>query len=169
MPKQTIKVIFLDIDGVMVNRASFSLPDSGSASHAIAHPDCVAALNKITKETGAYIVVSSVWRHCGLMQMKDILSGWGVTGKVLGCTPDLCRKEGSIYLGLQRGDEIQKWLDDFNRWPVESFVILDDDSDMKHLMPHLIKTEFETGLTMEHARRAIELLSVSCQQCAPLI
>jgi hypothetical protein len=157
-----MKVIFLDIDGVLVNLASFGLPESGSGSRSRAHPDCVTALNAITDATGAVIVVSSVWRIGGLARIKDILREWGVTGKVLSITPDLCHQKDShlVVGGVCRGDEIQRWLDDYaeSRGPVESFVILDDASDMRHLLPRLVQSRFETGLTPELARRAVELL-----------
>ena len=39
------------------------------------------------------------------------------------------------------------------------FVILDDDSDMAHLMPRLVRTSFDAGLTWEHANAAIAMLS----------
>lgn len=150
-----MKVLFLDIDGVLVNRESLM---KASGIHAKAHPACVAALNEIVSKTGANVVVSSTWRHFGLLKMKDFLSDWGVKAKVLDCTPDLTRKRGAIYSNVCRGDEIQAWLDGYDRYPVESFVILDDDSDMNHLLPRLVKTEFERGLTMEDAARAIEML-----------
>lgn len=151
------KVIFLDIDGVLVNRASYRLPNSGSADRAIAHPECVAALNAITEATtGAVIVVSSVWRAEGAPEMRGRLKGWGVHGEMIGVTPRLSRTNGRVY----RGDEIQKWLDDYTRHEISSFVILDDDSDMKHLLPRLVPTDTEQGLTMKDAQTAIEILEL---------
>jgi hypothetical protein len=152
-----MKIIFLDIDGVLVNRWSLS---NHSGIFAKAHPDCVAALNRITDETGARVVVSSTWRKCGISKMRGFLNEWGVTGKAIGCTPDLSKQACGFLVGAQRGDEIQCWLDEreLHKGDVESFVILDDDSDMKHLTPHLVRTTFEYGLTMKDAERAIELL-----------
>src|SRR5689334_9681956 len=135
-----MKVIFLDIDGVMVNRASYRLPRIDG--HARAHPDCVSALNHLIEQTVAHMVISSVWRIGGVSFMRDMLNAWGVKGKVLGCTPDLCHQKDShlIVEGKERGDEIQAWLDEREKFrgDVESFVILDDDSDMKHLQPRLV-------------------------------
>lgn len=147
-----MKILFLDIDGVLVNRASYSLPGSGSASRSIAHPDCVKALNRILTETGAFIVISSVWRRDGVMGMREHLNRWNVTPRrIIGCTP---------FSGDRvRGDEIQAWLDSYRREVIESFVILDDDSDMKHLMHRLVKTDGIVGLTEADADRAIALLS----------
>lgn len=147
-----MKLVFLDVDGVLVNRASYSLPGSGSTSRSIAHPDCVKALNMIITETGAFIVVSSVWRYCGTFGMREHLNRWGVTqGRIIGCTPFL---QDRI-----RGEEIQSWLDHFTSVTVESFVILDDDRDMKHLTHRLVKTDGIVGLTEADADKAIALLS----------
>ena len=148
-----MKVVFLAFDGPIIPRLSY--PPSGK--QASAWPSCVAALNRITDTTGAKIVVSSVWRADGLMQCRKNLRGLGVTGPVLGITPHLF--DGQTQ--LRRGHEIQAWMDDYEREEIEAFVILDDDSDMEHLLPFLVKTPFETGLTEEHADAAIKLLTSS--------
>lgn len=142
-------VLFLDIDGVLVNRRSLV---HQSGMRAKADTDCVAALNRITDSTGASIVVSSTWRRGGYRFVRESLRLWGVSGRIIGCTP--------ILNCVDRGEEIQAWIDDY--WKVaggiDSFVILDDDEDMLHLSDRLVKTEFEKGLTMSDADRAIALL-----------
>jgi Swiss Army Knife RNA repair-like protein len=155
-----MKVIFLDIDGVLVNRSSLM---AASGAWAKGQPSCVAALNEITDKTDAKIVISSTWRSCGLEMMQEFLADWGVKGEVIGCTPDLSWRTGQIYAATERGDEIQAWLDlrESAIGDVEAFVILDDDADMKHLLPHLVQTEFEPGLTMYDASRAISFLSTA--------
>lgn len=154
-----MKILFLDFDGVLCNRESISAGyKARTASEQDpygAHPDCVAALNRILNTTGAYIVISSVWRHGGLSRMRDTLDAWGVVPKrVLSVTPSM-RGEDS----KERGDEIQAWLDSYTRHEIEAFVILDDDSDMKHLLPKLVQTDFVIGLTEYDATRAISFLT----------
>jgi predicted mannosyl-3-phosphoglycerate phosphatase (HAD superfamily) len=75
-----VKVIFLDIDGVLCNHESISAgyktrtaPEQDPYGP---HVDCVAALNRIIKETGAKIVVSSTWRHAGAANMRGTLKRW---------------------------------------------------------------------------------------------
>jgi hypothetical protein len=160
------KIIFLDIGGVLVNRQSLM---KASGLRSTAWPSCVEALNSVTKETGAQIVISSTWRYfhkqmgyeSPLTFMRAKLAEWGATGKVIGCTPDLAHKpkEGLLWQHVQRGEEIQAWLDSYKRKPVESFCIIDDDADMKHLLSHLVQTSFAEGFTQAHAARAIEMLS----------
>lgn len=143
-----MKVIFLDIDGVLNNEAT----KFGRKFD----PACVAALNKITDKTGARIVVSSTWRHAGLTETRATLSENGVTGKVNGLTPDLS-KRGLIHVAVPRGREIQAWLECHPA--VNGFVILDDADDMEHLSGSLIQTVSRVGLTELDAARAIRRLN----------
>ena len=61
-----MKIIFLDIDGVMNSEKSlndfFEQDGEERFEHWIPHPMHVKWLNKITDETGAKIVISSPWR-----------------------------------------------------------------------------------------------------------
>lgn len=107
--KRNMKIVFLDIDGVLVNIESLK---RGSGLRAKAHPDCVNALNKIISETDARIVVSSTWRAGGVKYMRETLKLWGVEAKVRGITPDLRKairyrtdEELKLYLSIQRGGE----------------------------------------------------------------
>lgn len=137
-----MKLVFLDFDGVLVNREALMRGFPGYG-----HPDCVAALNKILDQTGAKIVVSSSWRFEGLEAMRQHLKAWGVRARPIAMTP-------TIF--ASRGMEIDKYLRLHGR--PESFVILDDDSDMEPYKDRLVQTEFEAGLTIRDAERAIELL-----------
>lgn len=163
MPELVRLLVFLDIDGVLVTQRTLK---GRSGLRAVADPNCVKALNHILAETDAFLVISSSWRFCGLEEMWLILTHWGVQGCVVGITPDLTVKEGSIYQSVPRGREIQAFIDELaaNGRAVHGFVILDDDPDMEHLLPWLVKTQFETGLTMEHANQAIAILSAPRQQ-----
>lgn len=147
-----IKVIFLDIDGVLVNSKSPTLPRIENLP--APDPVCVQALNRIVAATEAKIVISSSWRKGKHREdMECTFVHWNVPGEIIGITPG--------RLNQHRGTEIQAWLDFrkelFN--DVESFVILDDDTDMLHLTTRLVRTSFSQGLTEKHADLAIEMLS----------
>lgn len=148
-----MKVIFLDIDGVLVNRTSFTLPRLKLEEHALSYhtadPQCIALLNRIVAETGARVVVSSVWRGLGMKRIKGILKAWNADVQIIGLTAEI---RDAI-----RGVEIQAWLD--AQTDVESFVILDDDSDMGQLKHRLVETEAMLGLTEADADRAIAILN----------
>ena len=147
-----MKIIFLDFDGVLKNGRSFRVLKSCAA------PECVRHLNFIVAQTDASIVVSSTWREIGLTKCRDLLSGWGVKALALDATPILRKMVNGLHIAEMRGAEIQSWLDQSKDHP-ESFVILDDDDEMLHLKKYHVKTEFETGLTLADAHRAIAVLN----------
>lgn len=158
-----MKIIFLDIDGVL--NSVDSMKRAGK-HHFNDNPDPehIKWLNFIIDKTGAKVVISSTWRkHASTVTMWRILALCGFKGEVMGLTPET----GDI-----RGNEIRCWIDRYTNgmdWrmsnvnekaePIESFVILDDDSDMGALLPYLVKCKNERGLTEEEALKAVELLN----------
>lgn len=138
-----MRVIFLDVDGVLITgKLGWNKPD----------PECVAALNRIIQQADAHIVVSSCWRvGRSVIELRELLSSWGVVGKVIDRTAESQE---------QRGHEIGKWLLARNkeRGDVESFVILDDDQDMTDFMNQLVQTDPQVGLCDEHVKAAGNLL-----------
>jgi hypothetical protein len=156
-----MKIVFLDIDGVL------------NAGEGPLLPGCISALNKITNATGAMIVIHSSWRFSwSLVQIRGHLKAHGVEGEIIGVTSmPKCRVHSGIlilhdedYLAWagslevhERPTSIQKWLDVHPE--VEAFVILDDDPHFEHLHPKHIHTESKVGLTPQQAEEAILLLS----------
>jgi len=160
-----MKVIFLDIDGVLNSHESY-VRHCKETFHDNPDPEHIKHLNRIVEKTGAKVVISSTWRlgihSLGIWRLLD---AFGFKGEVIGQTP---RRAGSI-----RGVEIGDWIDKHNKGedlfmqvdkevdPVESFVILDDDSDMGELLPFLVQPKIDNGLTSEDADRAIEILNIA--------
>lgn len=148
-----MKVIFLDFDGVLnshkwIGANQHLFETDRLFMHRDVDPEAVERLNRIVDATGAEVVVSSTWRRMnsrGMLQF--ILRKHGFNGFVKDVTP---------ILGTRRGFEIQQWLDEHG--PVESFTIIDDDSDMEHLMDKLVKTSFDDGLQDRHVEQAIAML-----------
>jgi hypothetical protein len=159
----TVKNIFLDIDGVLVNRYCLTpqarrLCTAGDI-HTPFDPACVAQLNRIIGSTGAEVVMSSSWRlDFEVSEMRRFLFMRGILRPLLDFTPRLAVDERG--LAQPRGKEIQSWLASRTTQP-DAFVILDDDDDMDELTPYLVRTDFERGLTHEDADRAIALLARS--------
>lgn len=143
-----MKVIFLDVDGVLNMHGSGGLYTLNKAR--------LRLLEEIVKETGAQIVVSSTWRNSAA-HMKKLSNALGYRGmKIIGITDRLgISKNGERYY---RGHEIQKYLDDHPE--VEQFVILDDDSDMlDSQLRHFVQTDGMIGLTETLAYRAKYILN----------
>jgi len=151
-----MKVIFLDIDGVL-NSEQFYIdrdhsPKAKKMWTKTSHIDAKAVdiLNQITNKTDAKIVVSSAWRVGRTTEeLQILLKSVGVTGEVID------RTKATSFDGI-RGEEIQEWI---SRNKCDSFVILDDESDMGDLMHRLIKTDWKIGLLPEHVQQVIELFN----------
>lgn len=148
-PPGVDRLIFVDVDGVLINLTTLLREE--------AVPDCVACLNWLTDQTGAGIVISSSWRKTGLTVMRAKFREWGVTGQVVGATPYFGRVIVPPWRGFPRGMEIQAYLSLVG--PVKSFVILDDEADMLHLLPKLVQTSYTTGLTPAAAELARQILA----------
>ena len=160
-----MKVIFLDIDGVM---NGFARPINPSIEKRVwtpnlmreygieleVFPELVERINKIAEDTGAFFVISSSWRIGYLADWADViiyLHNMGLKGFILGRTPwgeDL----------RKRGLEIQAWLKQHKDENIESFIILDDDGDMEPFMNRLVQTDHKYGIQDEHVHKAIEML-----------
>lgn len=121
-----MKVIFLDIDGVLN-----LIPQDWDKFGGIFNQHFVNNLGKIIDATEAKIVISSTWRLSGLKTMQDMWAFRGLPGEVIDITPtayyhtDLKISENENPM---RGHEIRLWLE--NNPPVENYVILDDDTDI---------------------------------------
>lgn len=156
-----MKVIFLDIDGVMnsrryIKRIDVDFDDPKNQMD----PDAVVRLNSIQTQTGAYIVVTSTWRKAFVYypeKMGECLKSYGIVGGYLGITPDYV-----LLDGMSRKDEILAWLSGevspLGKPTVDSFVILDDE--FIDIPGHLVQTKFDDGLQDHHVRMAVSILGV---------
>ncbi len=138
--KQKIKVIFLDIDGV-VNCKNTMQRHRGAIG---IDPHIAFRIGKIILETDAKIVLSSSWKHYkdGINEVnKQVYKIHDVTPMVKGV----------------RGNEIKAWLDKHPE--VEKYAILDDDSDMlDEQMDNFFKTLWDEGITDEIMNKVINHL-----------
>lgn len=146
-----MKVIFLDLDGVMIT-GSYQKRSTEFEGYQFT-PLCVEHLKQIMERTGACIVVSSTYRKAGYDYLRKLFEANGLPTGLVGQTPVI---DYSI-----RGDEIRQYIEESHLDPhyaVEQFVILDDHDDMGELLPYLVQTHWETGLDEEAREKAIEIL-----------
>lgn len=160
-----MNIIFLDIDGVLNSTNYMVYCDQNNIPF---HPNnqmdpaTVARLNHLTDATQAKLVVSSTWRLSfhkmpdALERLQDCLRGYGITGEIIGFTPSAWDLTLIPQYGEQRGAEIQAWLEENPN--IEKFVILDDSADMGKLLPHLVRTSTEIGLTDIEVTKIKEIL-----------
>lgn len=157
-----MKIIFLDIDGVLVTLNSMRV-NSGKVFPDF-HPPCVTCLNEIIKQSNAKIVISSSWRHAHpkYLDLHFFLKKQGVKGEIIGMT----RIGDSAY----RGIKIMAWLVDWPEFgelkdngviimnkPIESYVILDD-TDVRP-WDKLVRTSMNDGLTPKDIEKALGILN----------
>ena len=184
-----MKVLFLDIDGVlnsenwfgyvqycinndMYNRVlnfvdidnehKYKYIDDERTEYKLNMIDdrAIANLNRIVEETGCKVVLSSSWRSSRESDnafTEYILKLKGFKYELYGVTPRIWVKE----FGTQRGEEIQLWMNkESEKNEIESYVILDDDSDMlPEQMSNFILVDRQVGLIDKDVFTAIEILN----------
>ena len=170
-----MRVIFLDIDGVLNNTQTRD-NRTPTATEKLPIPldaVCVARFNRLVAESEAKVVISSSWRLFARYEdLGPALLRHGVVADIIGETPDLVNnapwleawrtREGApfAYERMERGREIREWLAAHPE--VTEFVILDDCSDMAELKPWLVLTDPIDGLDDPDVERAKFLLCSSC-------
>lgn len=149
-PGNDLKIIFLDIDGVLNNYDMYHQGKKVPFKQLV--PSCVKVLNDLIAKTNAKVVISSTWR---MIETKESLlaklQAEGYEHDIYDFTPQL---GGSRV----RGNEIKVWLDDNKN--VSNYVILDDDSDMLLWQKdHFIWVDGWFGLTPTMAYKAEHILN----------
>lgn len=162
-----MKVIFLDIDGVLNCQDTFIknhqlrsmlykyFDTSNERSLKIRilteiDYEKVMLLKYITDVTGAKIVVTSSWRllkNYVFIEEKLVQMGLPIIDK-------------TNYIHQNRGGEIRDYL---NSHKVDKFIILDDEvfPDFEDLINYLVKTDFyNNGLEEVHVEEAVKILGL---------
>lgn len=152
-----IKVIFLDIDGVL-----------RPATQSGFNKRCVGYINQLVDESGAKVVLSSTWRY-NMEEVEKQFPENGIRFEIFDVTStfSISKYEGTQswtpdYMKVPRGVEIQGWLKDFNSMEqyVESYVIIDDNSDiLLTQLPHYVKVDQTKGLTKQNLKDSIQVLN----------
>lgn len=156
-----MKVIFLDIDGVLNSHRSCmaynGFPHAGESEvdgkwHKL---DQVAVhlLRSIVEKSGAKVVLSSTWR---IGADREWLNRFGAFIGV--DIIDVTRPTGSLDGETEpRGYQIQDWIDD--NPSVTHYAIIDDDSDMlESQKDHFIKTTHADGLSYHNYLDCLRVL-----------
>jgi hypothetical protein len=178
-----MKVIFLDIDGVMNGSDEIVdlIKNHGKNGIEATFPTDAKCklLKQLVDETEAKIVLSSTWRlhSSGLRDLKVTFEPHNLKLFDRTCHQvPASRFEGTKYSSIvplqmykyhehsesvigDRGAEIASWLLDHP--DVESFVILDDEAyDICPWFPqNLVKTNTKIGLLEDHIKKAKEILN----------
>lgn len=155
-----MKVIFLDIDGVLNNDRTNAKTPTGFIGIGCSLLD---RLSTIVKSTNAFIVLSSTWKDewdlnpfkCtedGLYLQKKLKQGkMFILDKITDTEEGFCCRGAAIDRYLKQHPDI------------ENYLILDDNDfefeRYKNLCKHWVKIDAATGLTNTDMQKAIEILN----------
>jgi hypothetical protein len=150
-----LKIIFLDIDGVLNSDHYIAEREASPTAElwtsADLDPTAIRALNAIIVRTGAKVVVSSSWRHHHTLdELTTILRERGFVGDLIDATPRM--------YGESRGTEIRTWIRVQGVADL-SIVVLDDEPPTAELDPRWVRTDPSRGLTELEVERAAALLN----------
>ncbi len=186
---QKIKIIYLDIDGVLTSfRYWKEVPTEVRESQEDRFgqpfdPYSSSLLNKLIDETGAKVVISSIWRHDGLEVMQEMWKERGLSGEVIDITPDYERKIDLFC--VPRGCEIQAHYQNehgFGHWKwdgkkprkaiaestLENYVIIDDEScTLYEQRNHFVLCRYANGFTQKEYKLAKKILMRTFDEIHP--
>ena len=137
-----MKILFLDIDGVLNSRKFFESQRAIRKSSSYEwketddiDPESVRHLNHLLKETGAKIVISSSWRVGKTVdELRDLAAIVGINSSLV------IGKTTCAHVQGGRGAEIREWVKEHK--DIDKFLILDDDDfDMEEMIDFMIKTD----------------------------
>jgi hypothetical protein len=165
-----MKVLFLDIDGVMNSHEKHTNGYTGMSA------DCVTRLNFILYETDARIVVSSAWRFLvlsGSMKVEGLENlflthGINCYEKVIGITGMSIYDPETKVESPSRGELIKQWLGEHKDLDIKSFAVVDDgnstsgdDFGITEAVgeERFVQTDSVIGLTDHDAMRVIRILN----------
>lgn len=161
-----MKIIFLDVDGIL----NCSFTKEKIDGYLFVMDSKIELLKEIVERTGAKIVLSSTWRY-----------GWLYLEAETDNTP-FRKREARMFIALRdklrehglelldrtpvsdngnRGEEIDRWLEDWEGERITGICILDD-LNGRELRPHanrLVRTSFTKGLLPKHVELAVKLLN----------
>lgn len=138
-----MKILFLDVDGVLNNTEIIQNSRRGEAID----PLRLAMIHQVVKETGSKVVISSSWRL-----YDDLYNMFSIFLPVYDKTP---RLKGDI--NAVRGLEIKEWLRGHPE--VTKFAIVDDNPNAGLYFPkQFVRTQEPDVLTLVHAKKLLELL-----------
>lgn len=139
-----VKILFLDVDGVLNNRKTCKAEPLDPIDQKLA--DRIKAIQLLTD---CEIVLSSTWRLYPNSKVKVEEK----VGKLFDVTPEATDPERK-----ERGDEIATWLTAHPE--VKKYAILDDELDiLLEQIPNFFRTSFDFGITEEIMFKVISHLN----------
>jgi hypothetical protein len=174
-----MKVIFLDIDGVLSPHNRFTPQNDRFPYHVEFAPAAVQNLKTILDQTGAKLVLSTRWvNRLGFANTALVLASHGINGPyVIGqdvstdkndhITPhDWLSDKGAKFYGVSvppkkmssdKCHEISFWLSDYAE-KIDGYCVIDDDH-IPGQDDYLVQIDGEIGLTEKDVKKVISVLN----------
>lgn len=159
-----MKVIFLDIDGVLNNDRT----KERFEGYVFVSDDKILLLKELIDQTGAKIVLSSTWRR-GWFCKEHVSEPTSADLQDIRLFEALVSKLKEFDIELMdytedfgfRGEEIDLWLKQWRGEPIESYVILDDmgGAEMRPHSRYLVQTGFWDGILPKHVQKAVKFFN----------
>ena len=138
-------IIILDLDGVLITSPSWESDNLHEDGYSDFNLNCVNNLNKIIKDTGYDIVLSSSRRlKVDIYKMNEYFRNRGVSKEIIAYIPDYNVDDERK---LNRREEIEIFLETYQP---KNYLILDDDKSLsganEEIKSNWIQTYLMTGL-----------------------
>lgn len=170
-----MKIIFLDIDGVLNGHQYIARSCLGFSGKAHIEPTLMKRLNRVIQETGAKIVLTSAWRYyyyrgemtlLGLQRLleshglfKDCFFG-GTKKDEIDFDFNWSEEKKQEYKKLYWNERSFQILEFLKINVVERYVVIDDvDAGFTEAGLDFVKTDPNRGISNENATRAIKILN----------
>lgn len=151
-----MKVIFLDVDGVLNNFHTRTVTSDGWC---FVDGFLVERLRTLVKASGAKVILSSTWRdgwnredesqnELCFIELRDALREHDI--EIFDALP--------LPLRMRRSIAIREFFEKWKGEPIEEFVILDDWNDLDEFTDHLVWTNPRFGLTNDDVAKALKIL-----------
>ena len=152
-----MRVIFLDVDGVLNNRHTRVTTSDGWC---FVDDHIVARLKRLLNLSGARIVLSSTWREgwhqedeskndISFIELRDKFNQFGI---------EIFDRTGEMR--MHRWQSIKEYMERPREDPIEHYVIIDDWDDMGEYSDHLVWTNPSAGLTEADVQEALRILEI---------
>lgn len=151
-----MKVIFLDVDGVLNNFHTRTVTSDGWC---FVDGFLIERLRTLVKASGAKVILSSTWRdgwnredesqnELCFIELRDALREHDI--EIFDALP--------LPLRTRRSIAIREFFDNWKGEPIEEFVILDDWNDVGEFSNHLVLVNPTFGLTNNDVAAALKIL-----------
>lgn len=150
-----LKVLFLDIDGVLLPGRAYMLPNQTNNPYVTVFDPCaVSMLNSALAKQGRKIVVHSSWvKHWTKQEILAHLLGQGLREEDF---HDDWYTDPRFHW---RYDRVRDWMSRHKE--VTDWIVVDDEvpssaEDLKFLQGHVIFTDFDEGITLKNYRQLLD-------------